>query len=241
MRSGNKRPPPSTCGATCPAKGEGQARLPATLQALPTQREGGAAKAALGRVQRTEGANRIFSSPLARRLAKEAGLDLNRVQGSGPHGRVIARDIDAAKSGKGLRAPGAARGGRRRCRWRRRPPTRRSARCTKTAATISCRTTDAQDDRAAADAVEADHPAFLSHASTATSAGCWPRARKSTRPRPRTRTASLPTSFRSTTSSSRRWRWRCNACRTPMSPGPKPACSITSIPTSASRWRCPAG
>ncbi len=30
------------------------------------------------------------------------------MQGSGPHGRVIARDIDAAKSGKGLRAPGAA-------------------------------------------------------------------------------------------------------------------------------------
>jgi pyruvate dehydrogenase E2 component (dihydrolipoamide acetyltransferase) len=52
--------------------------------------------------------NRIFSSPLARRLAKEAGVDLQRVSGSGPHGRVIARDIDAAKSGKGLRAPGAA-------------------------------------------------------------------------------------------------------------------------------------
>jgi pyruvate dehydrogenase E2 component (dihydrolipoamide acetyltransferase) len=54
------------------------------------------------------GANRIFSSPLARRLAKEAGLDLNRVQGSGPHGRVIARDIEDAKSGKGLRASGMA-------------------------------------------------------------------------------------------------------------------------------------
>jgi len=54
------------------------------------------------------GSNRVFSSPLARRLAKEAGIDLARVQGSGPHGRVIARDIDAAKSGKGLRAPGAA-------------------------------------------------------------------------------------------------------------------------------------
>ena len=51
--------------------------------------------------------NRIFSSPLARRLAKEAGIDLIRVQGSGPHGRVVARDIDAAKSGKGLRAPAA--------------------------------------------------------------------------------------------------------------------------------------
>jgi pyruvate dehydrogenase E2 component (dihydrolipoamide acetyltransferase) len=59
---------------------------------------------------RAEGANRIFSSPLARRLAKDAGLDLNRVQGSGPHGRVIARDIEGAKSGKGLRASGAAGG-----------------------------------------------------------------------------------------------------------------------------------
>ncbi len=52
--------------------------------------------------------NRIFSSPLARRLAKEAGIDLQRVQGSGPHGRVIARDIEGAKSGSGLRAPSAA-------------------------------------------------------------------------------------------------------------------------------------
>jgi pyruvate dehydrogenase E2 component (dihydrolipoamide acetyltransferase) len=52
--------------------------------------------------------NRIFASPLARRLAKEAGIDLNRVQGSGPHGRVIARDIAAAKSGQGLRAAAAA-------------------------------------------------------------------------------------------------------------------------------------
>ena len=55
----------------------------------------------------SHGSNRVFSSPLARRLAKEANVDLNRVQGSGPHGRVIARDIEAAKSGKGLRAPGA--------------------------------------------------------------------------------------------------------------------------------------
>jgi pyruvate dehydrogenase E2 component (dihydrolipoyllysine-residue acetyltransferase) len=54
---------------------------------------------------RTAGANRIFSSPLARRLAKEAGIDLGRIQGSGPHGRVIARDVEAAKSGKGPVAP----------------------------------------------------------------------------------------------------------------------------------------
>jgi pyruvate dehydrogenase E2 component (dihydrolipoamide acetyltransferase) len=51
---------------------------------------------------------RVFASPLAKRLAKDAGVDLSRVEGSGPHGRVIARDVEAAKSGKGLRAPGAA-------------------------------------------------------------------------------------------------------------------------------------
>jgi pyruvate dehydrogenase E2 component (dihydrolipoamide acetyltransferase) len=53
---------------------------------------------------------RIFSSPLARRLAKEAGIDLGRISGSGPHRRVVARDVAAAKEGKGLKAPGAAPG-----------------------------------------------------------------------------------------------------------------------------------
>ena len=50
---------------------------------------------------------RVFASPLARRLAKEAGIDVSRVNGSGPHGRVVARDVDQAKSGQGLK-PAAA-------------------------------------------------------------------------------------------------------------------------------------
>jgi pyruvate dehydrogenase E2 component (dihydrolipoamide acetyltransferase) len=54
---------------------------------------------------------RIFSSPLARRLAKEAGIELSRIEGSGPHGRVVARDVEQAKSGKGLKAPAAAPAG----------------------------------------------------------------------------------------------------------------------------------
>jgi len=56
----------------------------------------------------TNGHGRIFSSPLARRLATEAGIELARIVGSGPHGRVIARDVEQAKSGKGLKAPAAA-------------------------------------------------------------------------------------------------------------------------------------
>jgi pyruvate dehydrogenase E2 component (dihydrolipoamide acetyltransferase) len=56
----------------------------------------------------TNGQARIFSSPLARRLAKEANVELARINGSGPHGRVIARDVEEAKSGKGLKAPAAA-------------------------------------------------------------------------------------------------------------------------------------
>src|SRR4051794_34504986 len=67
----------------------------------PRSGEGGAAKAAPGGA--TNGQGRIFSSPLARRLAKEAGIDLSRIAGSGPHGRVVARDIAAAKEGKGLK------------------------------------------------------------------------------------------------------------------------------------------
>jgi pyruvate dehydrogenase E2 component (dihydrolipoamide acetyltransferase) len=53
-------------------------------------------------------AGRIFASPLARRLAKAAGIDIGRIPGSGPHGRIVARDVEAAKSGgAALRAPGA--------------------------------------------------------------------------------------------------------------------------------------
>ncbi|MGA9948884.1 MAG: pyruvate dehydrogenase complex dihydrolipoamide acetyltransferase [Xanthobacteraceae bacterium] len=50
---------------------------------------------------------RVFSSPLARRLAKDAGIDIGRIQGTGPHGRVIARDVATAKAGGGLKAPAA--------------------------------------------------------------------------------------------------------------------------------------
>ncbi len=54
-------------------------------------------------------AGRVFASPLARRLAKEKGLDLSLIQGSGPHGRIVKADIEAAiAAGTGKAAPAAA-------------------------------------------------------------------------------------------------------------------------------------
>ena len=82
------------------------AKAAATVPASPASPK--PASARIAQPGSAGGANRVFSSPLARRLAKEAGLDLNGVQGSGPHGRVIARDIEDAKSGKGLRGPAGA-------------------------------------------------------------------------------------------------------------------------------------
>jgi pyruvate dehydrogenase E2 component (dihydrolipoamide acetyltransferase) len=56
----------------------------------------------------TNGHARVFASPLARRLAREAGIDIARIAGTGPHGRVVARDVAQAKTGAGLRAPAPA-------------------------------------------------------------------------------------------------------------------------------------
>lgn len=53
---------------------------------------------------------RIFASPLARRLAKEAGLDLAALSGTGPHGRIVERDVKGAITDGGARtAPMAAK------------------------------------------------------------------------------------------------------------------------------------
>ncbi len=45
------------------------------------------------------GAARIFASPLARRMASQAGIDLASLRGTGPNGRIVRADIDAARAG----------------------------------------------------------------------------------------------------------------------------------------------
>jgi len=50
---------------------------------------------------------RVFASPVARRLAAEKGIDLTGIAGSGPHGRIVKADVEAAKPGA-TAAPAAA-------------------------------------------------------------------------------------------------------------------------------------
>ncbi|MGL4295852.1 MAG: pyruvate dehydrogenase complex dihydrolipoamide acetyltransferase [Aestuariivirga sp.] len=43
--------------------------------------------------------SRVFASPLAKRIAREKGVDLAAIQGSGPHGRIVLKDVESAKPG----------------------------------------------------------------------------------------------------------------------------------------------
>ncbi|MCC7037290.1 MAG: pyruvate dehydrogenase complex dihydrolipoamide acetyltransferase [Alphaproteobacteria bacterium] len=42
---------------------------------------------------------RIYASPLAKRIAKEKGIDLSTIKGSGPHGRIVKSDLEGGKGG----------------------------------------------------------------------------------------------------------------------------------------------
>ncbi|MDT8353740.1 Dihydrolipoamide acetyltransferase component of pyruvate dehydrogenase complex [Roseomonas mucosa] len=52
---------------------------------------------------------RVFASPLARRMAEQAGIDLGAVQGSGPNGRIVKADIEAAQKKGGVQGGAAVK------------------------------------------------------------------------------------------------------------------------------------
>lgn len=89
-------PPPSAAG---PPSLQAQ---PQPAIALPSAEPAPIEQA--GAARPGEPARRIFASPLARRIAKESRVDLATITGSGPHGRIIERDVKAALA----RAPAAA-------------------------------------------------------------------------------------------------------------------------------------
>jgi len=55
---------------------------------------------------KSDSGERIFSSPLARRIAAQNGVDLKSIKGTGPHGRIVKRDVEGAP--KGAAQPAAA-------------------------------------------------------------------------------------------------------------------------------------
>src|SRR6476646_958404 len=72
---------------------------PAQQQPAPQAKAAAAASVGNGRQAATAPASgRLIVSPLAARMAAESGLDLRSVQGSGPGGRIIKKDIEAALS-----------------------------------------------------------------------------------------------------------------------------------------------
>ena len=66
-----------------------------------------APQAAVAVMERPTGA-RIMASPLAKRIAANKGIDLKALKGSGPHGRIIRRDVENAKPGAAQPAHGGA-------------------------------------------------------------------------------------------------------------------------------------
>jgi pyruvate dehydrogenase E2 component (dihydrolipoamide acetyltransferase) len=89
-------PPPNL-----PNQGGGtrtEASPPAPSKALPLDGggSGGGDPAPSAKANGHAPATRIIATPLARRLAKQAGIDLAQIQGSGPHGRIVKADLDTA-------------------------------------------------------------------------------------------------------------------------------------------------
>jgi pyruvate dehydrogenase E2 component (dihydrolipoamide acetyltransferase) len=101
--NGGGAAPAPTAEAKPPVESK-QTPAPApTPKAAPSQPAAPAPSADAG-----DNGGRVKASPLARRLAADMGVDLARVQGSGPGGRVVKRDVEAAKSA-GPAAPSAAK------------------------------------------------------------------------------------------------------------------------------------
>jgi pyruvate dehydrogenase E2 component (dihydrolipoamide acetyltransferase) len=78
---------------TAEAKAPSKAAAPATPKPLPEAPKGASA------IPRGEGnKERVFASPLARRIAQQKGVDIAALTGSGPRGRIVKADVEGAKT-----------------------------------------------------------------------------------------------------------------------------------------------
>ena len=89
-------------GGAAKAEAPKEAEKPAATAAPAPAASAPAAQAA------SRDGNGLFSSPLARRIAKDAGLDIKAIAGSGPHGRVVKSDVEKALASGGAKSAAAA-------------------------------------------------------------------------------------------------------------------------------------
>ncbi len=90
--------------ASVPPAG-GQSPAPSPPAGGSTREAGEGAKAATP--AKADGA-RVFASPLARRLAAQGNIDLSAIKGTGPHGRIVKRDLEGAPTGAAKPAAASA-------------------------------------------------------------------------------------------------------------------------------------
>ena len=81
---------------------------PAAPAAKTAQTPPVAAAAAAPAAKANGDGSRLFASPLARRIAKQKGLDIAALKGSGPHGRIVLKDVESARPGAAPAAKPAA-------------------------------------------------------------------------------------------------------------------------------------
>ncbi len=105
-------PAPETQKAEPAAAANKPAPAPVAPKTAPPPPRAAAPPPAAAAAPRSNGhadGERVFASPLAKRMAEQAGLDLSRLTGSGPHGRIVKHDIETAlaKGPGALKAPAA--------------------------------------------------------------------------------------------------------------------------------------
>jgi len=104
---GDEEPPPGAAESgvsTVEAPSQAPAREPEREQGREAASESSGIRGP-GAEQRGAGNGRVKASPLARRIARERGIELSALSGTGPEGRIVAEDVERAEAGA---APAAA-------------------------------------------------------------------------------------------------------------------------------------
>ena len=83
-----------------PASKSAPAEAPKAEDTPKAEKPAAPAPAAAPAAETDENGDRIFASPLARRIARDKGLDLSQVKGTGPKGRIVKADVEKAEPGK---------------------------------------------------------------------------------------------------------------------------------------------